>query len=129
MTQRKSALEMKQEGLSEIVRRLRVSHEEPPPTLATTDPFELILYENVAYLVDDAHRLEAFENLRKTIGTRPEDILTADAKKFESVVKLAGSDKKGRVAKLVRSAEIAMNEFDSDLRGSLVFRSRKRLLP
>ena len=107
---------MKEPNLSVIVNCLRESYGAPACPLISTDPFEHILFENVAYLVDDAHRLEAFENLRKTVGLRPEDILTADPRQFESVVYLAGSDKKGRVAKLLRSAEIAFKEFGGDLR-------------
>ena len=103
-------------NLSEIVDRLRAEYRDlsyPPPT---RDPFELILYENVAYLVDDERRHEAFENLRRVVGLRPEDILSADSRQFESVVMLAGSDKKGRLTKLIRSAEIAMKEFNGDPR-------------
>jgi endonuclease III len=75
----------------------------------------MVLYENVAYLVDDAHRDRAFENLRRTIGTRPADILTASPDQLETVSKLAGSNKRGQVAKMVRAAEIAEREFNGDV--------------
>jgi len=104
--------------LDKIIDRLHDAYGVPERP-AITDPFELILYENVSYLVSDDHRWKAFENLKKKIGTRPEDIMAASPEMFESVVALAGSDKKGRVAKLVDSAEIAMKEFGGDLRGRL----------
>jgi endonuclease-3 len=116
---------MKGPNLLQVVNHLQKGPVGLSSLLVSNDPFEHVLFENVAYLVDDARRLEAFENLRKSIGTRPEDILTAGPAQFESVVKLAGSDKKGRVAKLIRSAEIAMNEFDGDLRQVLVFPFKK----
>ncbi|HYJ90761.1 MAG TPA: hypothetical protein VEV84_05605 [Pyrinomonadaceae bacterium] len=116
---------MKEAKLSEIVDHLRAAHGTLSPPPLSPDPFENILYENVSYLVDDEHRLEAFENLREAIGLRPEDILTATPEQFASVVKLAGSDKKGRVAKLIRSAEIAMREFEGDLRQILSFPFKK----
>lgn len=75
----------------------------------------MVLYENVAYLVDDDHRARAFENLRREIGTRPADILTASPEQFETVSKLAGSNKRGQVIKLVNAAEIAQRLFDGDL--------------
>jgi hypothetical protein len=46
----------------------------PPPT---TDPLELVLWENVAYLADDQRREDAFRALKKRVGTRPEQILSA----------------------------------------------------
>jgi len=109
---------METPALSTVVDRLRGCYGTPKPPL-TSDPFELVLYENVSYLVDDAHRIEAFQNLKSSIGTRPEDILTASPQKFESVVRLAGSDKKGRIAKLVSAANIAINDFADDVRSVL----------
>ena len=84
----------------------------PPPI---KDPFELVLYENVSYLVDDDHRLRAFRNLKQVIGHKPEDLLSASAKQFESVIRMAGIDKKGRVAKLIACAEVAVKKFNGNV--------------
>jgi hypothetical protein len=46
----------------------------PPPS---TDPVELIIWENIAYLANDKRRAEAFAILKRTIGTRPDQILAA----------------------------------------------------
>jgi 3-methyladenine DNA glycosylase AlkD len=35
----------------------------------------MILWENVAYLADDDRRQEAFEALKKRVGTKPEDLI------------------------------------------------------
>ena len=108
------AIAMTKSKLDKIIDRLREAYGTPArPHII--DPFELILYENVSYLVDDDHRRRAFENLKKTIGTRPEEILTAKSGELESVAALGGSDKKGRVEKLVRSAQIAIKEFGGDI--------------
>jgi|SRR5690348_1990396 len=40
----------------------------PPPRPPATDPFELVIWENCAYLVDDARRAAVFRRLRRTLG-------------------------------------------------------------
>ena len=90
----------------------------PGPPI-TTDPFELILLENVAYLVSDERREEAFTLLRKTVGTRPHQILAAANGALLAVAKLGGMQPEKRAARLREMALIAMNEFDGDLREAL----------
>jgi len=106
------------ENLGVVIEKLRRAYGEPEPPY-TTDPFEMILFENVAYLVDDEHRVGAFENLRNVVGLQPEDILSASPEQFKSVAALAGSNKQGQIAKLIRSAEIVREAFDGDLRKTL----------
>ena len=61
----------------------------PPNPPYVTDPFEMMLFENVVYLVSDEYRVTAFENLRNVIGLRPVDILTATPERFDEVEKRA----------------------------------------
>jgi len=105
-------------NLGVIIEKLLNAYGEPKPPYVT-DPFEMILFENVAYLVDDERRVQAFENLRNVVGLRPEDILSASPEQFKSVAALAGSNKQGQIAKLVRSAEIVRETFGGDLRNAL----------
>ncbi len=84
----------------------------PPPF--PTDPFELVLWENVAYLASDKRRREAFESLRATVGTRPEQILAASREQLVAVAS-HGILAEGFGAKLRSAAEIALGEFDGDL--------------
>jgi|GEM_PF-2205941 Predicted EndoIII-related endonuclease len=70
--------------LGEAVKRLR-KHYGPPERPPTTDPFELILLENVAYLTTPERRREAFEHLKSSMGTSPEAILTAEPGALERV--------------------------------------------
>jgi endonuclease-3 len=97
-----------------MVDRLKRAHGVPDPP-HVTGVFEMILHENVAYLVDDDRRNRAYETLRRVIGARPGDILTATPEQFEAVSKLAGSNKRGQMAKLLRAAEIAQYSFNGDL--------------
>ena len=99
--------------LRQAVRVLRRHHgaPEPPPS---ADPFELILWENVAYLALPARRREAFELLQSTIGTNPQAILSAKRQALETVTS-RGILKATFAAKLRECARIAIDEFGGDL--------------
>jgi len=111
-------------NLQEVVVRLAKEYgEQKPPPLK--DPFDFVIYENVSYLVTDEYRWKAFRNLKQTIGLRPEDILSASSDQFRSVVEMAGVDKKGRVGKLIRAAQIAMKEFGGKVSSVLELPQKK----
>jgi len=84
----------------------------------TKDPFEIVLWENVAYLVDDHKRARAFALLKKSVGLRPADILAAPEESLWAVASF-GIKPDLRVATLKRCAEIAAKEFDGDVRSAL----------
>lgn len=96
-------------ALAEITRALRRQHRDlrtPPPRNA----FEWVLWENVAYLADDAKRTEAFALLKKTVGTAPGDVLAANNPTLLQVTRY------GIVAplfarKLRSAAELARDKF------------------
>jgi len=96
-----------------LIDRLAQHYGEPePPTI--TEPFAMILWENIAYLANDAKRMEAFNELKVKVGLRPADIRKA---KDSVLLRIAG---KGiipatTVEKLRRSAEIAHDLFNDDL--------------
>jgi endonuclease III len=94
-----------------------------PPTPPSTDPLELIIWENIAYLASDRRRAEAFATLKRSIGTRPEQILAAKHSALAAIGK-AGILPDVSAEKLLAIAKIAYEEFDSDLRSVL----RKPLL-
>ncbi|HYV05493.1 MAG TPA: hypothetical protein VFB82_12950 [Blastocatellia bacterium] len=91
------------------------SHYGAPRPRKTADPFELVLLENVAYLVGDEQREEAFDALREKVGLSPVDIVTAHDEKLLEVAHLGGMLPAARVDKLRRIANIALQEFDGDL--------------
>jgi hypothetical protein len=45
---------------------------EPP---VTREPFAVVIWENVCYLVDDERRKRVFERLRAAVGITPEALL------------------------------------------------------
>jgi len=87
----------------------------PPRRPHVTDPFEQILWENVAYLADDQGREEAFETLRGTVGTKPEEILAAPRAKLLRVARHGILPEKF-AQKLHAGARIALEDFGGDLR-------------
>jgi endonuclease III len=89
-------------------------HYGEPPGPPASDAFELIVYENVAYLAPDDRRRAAFEQLRKTVGLRPESLARASTQELEAVTS-AGILKATSAAKLRRCAELALKEFGGDL--------------
>lgn len=91
-----------------------LAHHGAPPGPPSTDPFELVLFENVAYLAPDHRRLEAFESLRRTIGTAPSDLLNASRESLEAVTS-RGILKSVSAEKLVECAEICVREFGGDV--------------
>jgi len=88
----------------------------PPKPPKITDPFGMILWENVAYLVDDEQRDVAFAALKKRIGLTAKKILAARDKDLLEVAALGGMLPPMRVEKLRRIAQITTTRFKGDLR-------------
>ena len=107
--------------LPDAIAALRRNHGRPQP-LPTTDPFELVLLENVAYLASAARRREAFDLLRRTIGTTPEAIIGAPRAALERVA-AHGILKERFADKLRLCAQVAMEAWGGDpdqaLRGTV----------
>ena len=76
---------------------------EPPPRRSVLD---LVWLENVAYLVDDKKRMQAFNTLRAHIGTTPEDVLKASDEQLQAIAS-AGILPENQADKLKRIAEQA----------------------
>src|SRR5438876_4678807 len=73
-----------------------------------TDPFEMILLENAAYLVDDARREETFERLRTAVGLTPEAILKHSREEIALVIAGGGMKPEMRAGKLLDCARLAI---------------------
>jgi endonuclease III len=91
--------------LAQVVAQLSKFYGAPAPP-PITDPFEQVLWENVAYLANDVKRAAAFSALRKTVGLRPEDILNAKPEKLLAVARMGGMVPELRAQRLRQSAEI-----------------------
>jgi endonuclease III len=99
--------------LGEAVERLHQTYG-PPEWPPSDDPFDLIVWENVAYLADSARRREAFEMLEDAIGTSPHEILEAPLHDLERVTSKGILGAKF-AEKLRECARIAHEEFGGDL--------------
>lgn len=91
----------------------------PPKPSKITDPLEMILWENVAYLVDDERRAAAFAALKKNIGTKPQQILKATDQELLAVTQLGGMAPEVRAQRLRQIAELAHWIFKDDLKSVL----------
>jgi endonuclease III len=98
---------------SKLVDKLQ-QHYGAPALPPSTDPLELIIWENIAYLANDKRRAEAFAILKRTIGTRPDQILAAKHSALAAIGK-AGILPDVSAEKLLAIARIAHEEFQSDL--------------
>jgi endonuclease III len=99
---------------SSVIHSLAGYYGEPaPPEIVR--PFAMILWENVAYLANDARRAQAFARLQQVTGLTPAGIRKA---KDSALLAIAGKGilPEQTVEKLRHAAEIARTEFGDDLR-------------
>ena len=108
----------RQNHFNQIINKLEAHYgASKPPTI--TDPFHLLLYENIAYLADDTKRDAAFAALKKEVGLKPTDILSASTERLVGITKLGGIHAELRAARLKEVAHIVLNEFQGDLESVL----------
>jgi endonuclease-3 len=85
----------------------------PPPF---SGPFEMVLWEIVAYLADDERRGAAFDALRTKVGLTPEQILGAPKKLLCDVTRMGGSIAvEERAERLQAAAQLTLDQFGGDL--------------
>jgi len=100
-------------SLAQVCRTLRERYGPPVPP-PTRDPFELVLFENVAYLASPERRREAFHALRDEIGTAPRALLRASSRALQAVT-ARGILKGTSERKLRECARVALRELDDSL--------------
>src|SRR5262249_49884241 len=100
--------------LRHIVQVLAGFYGRPKPP-AVRDPFEQILWENLAYLASDERRAAAWKRFKKEVGTTPADVLAAPRGKLTEAGP-AGIVPANSVNKLIESATIAVEEFGGTLK-------------
>lgn len=100
--------------LPEVIDRLQ-THYTKPKLPKRTGPWEMVLWENVAYLADDDRRREAFQALKKRVGTKPEEIHSAPDEALLEVTR-HGIMPEQFAKKLRTCARIVLEEFEGDLR-------------
>ncbi len=99
--------------LARVVDALRKYYDPPPPP-EVTDPWEMILFESIAYLATDERRSAAWKELRKRIGVGPAEILAAPAAALLPMTR-AGILAADRVERVKDAAGIVVREFGGDL--------------
>jgi endonuclease III len=109
-------------GLSRVLSALRAFYGQPSRPLS--DPFELVLWENVAYLADDARREEAFRMLREKTGLSPSGILRCSPALLREIAR-KGILPADRAEKLRAIATIALEEFGGNVAAFLASRPTK----
>ena len=100
--------------LQKALDRLEKLYGEPMPP-QFRDPLEMIVFENVAYLVDDRRREAVFQDLKKKVGLKASDILAASDETLQKVATPGGINLEGRIEKLRSIARIVLDEFNGDL--------------
>jgi endonuclease-3 len=73
-----------------------------------TDPFQMILWDSVAYLVDDERRESVYQELRRRVGLTPEAILRAPDSVLTEAIREGGMRPPDRAARLKECAELAI---------------------
>jgi endonuclease III len=108
----------KENSLRKIVNAIEAHYGRPQPP-PVSDPLHLILWESMGYLVEDDRRASAFEALRKEVGLKPTDILSASTAQLVRITRLGGIHPELRAQRLKEIAQIVLNDFDGDLSNAL----------
>lgn len=87
----------------------------PPRDPIPRAPLDWILWENVAYLVDDERRELAYRTLARKVGLTAERIAKAPASALREVADLGGMHPERRVDRLREIAELALENGGGDL--------------
>lgn len=102
-----------------ILRSLR-RHYGAPRSLAPKDPFQLLLWEYVAYLADEKTRASAFAALKVDVGLKPEDVAAAPLPVLTNIARRGGSIAPPERASRMREAAIEVRDhWGGSLRGVL----------
>jgi endonuclease-3 len=109
-----------------VIEKLR-AHYGAPRKAPSKDPFELICFENCAYLVDDERRAEAYSKLAKKTGLDPKRILEASEDDLAACVAAPGRMAANCVERLRDSAGIAVEDWDGDLTPVLDLEAREAI--
>lgn len=88
-----------------------------PPS---TDPFHLVLWEQVGYLADDEKRLVAYRRLQGEVGLEPAPIAAARLAKLRDVARTGGAiGVEERASRMKDSAKRVLDEHGGDLAAAL----------
>jgi endonuclease-3 len=87
---------------------------EPP-----TDPLEMILWENMGYLIDDERRAELFAEFIERVGLHPKKIVNASPETLLDIAERGGMRPETRVERWLETAHLALKDRGGDLAATL----------
>ena len=105
-------------GLIDAVARLSELYGSEGPAGPTT-PFEIILWKNVGYLVDDDRRAALFSQFSKRVGMRAASIAAASPAVLLDIARRGGMRPEARVETWRQIAALAIERADGDLNAAL----------
>ncbi|MBK7642043.1 MAG: hypothetical protein IPJ19_03175 [Planctomycetes bacterium] len=111
-------------GLAQALAALR-KHFGAPRAPVPTTPLEWVLWENVAYLVNDERRERAFAALGKLTHFEPERILAVAPERLLAVTRLGGMHPQARAERLQAIARLALELGGGSLESLLELPSAK----
>jgi endonuclease III len=103
--------------LAVILEQLEAMYGDIEPPLS--DPYRLIIFENIGYLADDERRQIAFQALEKRVGLAPKKILAASEETLLDIARLGGIHAETRVEKLRTIASLVVDQHGGDLARTL----------
>lgn len=99
---------------AKIIERLK-KHYGAPPIPPAQGPFELVLWENLVYLLPDERRLEVFQALREQIGLNAAALAAAPDPMLLPIAIRGGMRPAMRVFRWRQIAQITLNQFGGNL--------------
>jgi endonuclease-3 len=103
---------------TQVVHQLR-DHYGPPKAPPAKGPFELVMWENAAYLLPDERRLEVFSALRDTVGLTPEAIDAASDAVLLPIAIRGGMRPAMRLFRWRQIAQLTLSQFGGRLESIL----------
>ena len=86
-----------------------------PPPAPLTDPLELIVWENIGYLIDDERRAALFEEFAQRVGLTARAIAEADIAVLTDIAARSGMRPQARAPRLRDVAQLTLDLADGDL--------------
>jgi endonuclease-3 len=102
--------------IREVVAELAALHPLPEPL---TDPFQILVWENVGYLVDEEVREALFAELGRRAGLDAKSIASAPAELLTGVCRRGGIHGDKRAARLSQIAALIADAWGGDLTAAL----------
>src|SRR5579863_6916177 len=104
--------------LKKLLARLQRHHGDPalPPAKG---PFELVMWENVCYLLPDERRAAVFEGVRTQVGMSADAIWKAPQEVLLLLATMGGMRPETRVFRWREIARITITQFGGDLNSIL----------